>query len=129
MPGTRPEGEWNAREGVLPSTTNLSREDDVKKLLLLAAVAVGYVLGSRAGRGRYEQIKRGFLRVKDDPRVQEKSHQAADLAKETATVATAAAVDKAQAAAAAARDKVTGGSDDTADESGVGWAQTTQTPR
>ena len=101
----------------------------MKKLLLLAAVAVGYVLGARAGRGRYEQIKRGFLRVKDDPRVQEKSHQAADLAKETATVATAAAVDKAQAAAAAARDKVTGGSDDTADESGVGWAQTTQTPR
>jgi hypothetical protein len=101
----------------------------VKKLMLLAAVAVGYVLGSRAGRGRYEQIKRGFLKVKDDPRVQEKSHQAAGLAKETATTATAAAVDKAQAAAAAARDKVTGGSDETVDESGVGWPQAARTPR
>lgn len=29
----------------------------MKKLTLLAAVAVGYVLGTRAGRERYEQIK------------------------------------------------------------------------
>jgi len=34
-------------------------------------LAVGYVLGSRAGRERYEQIKRTAQRVADDPRVQE----------------------------------------------------------
>lgn len=52
----------------------------MKKWMLLGAVAVGYVLGTRAGRQRYEQIKRVARRVKDDPRVQETTHQAADLA-------------------------------------------------
>ncbi|WP_133241196.1 YtxH domain-containing protein [Nocardioides gansuensis] len=56
----------------------------MKKLLALAAGAVGYVLGSRAGRERYEQLKRAAEKVKDDPRVQEKAHQAVDLAKEKA---------------------------------------------
>jgi hypothetical protein len=35
----------------------------VKKLTLLAGVAIGYVLGSRAGRERYEQIKAGASKV------------------------------------------------------------------
>jgi hypothetical protein len=34
-------------------------------------LAVGYVLGSRAGRERYEQIKRATQRVMDNPTVQE----------------------------------------------------------
>jgi hypothetical protein len=33
-------------------------------------VAIGYVLGSRAGRERYEQIKRMSLKVSDHPAVQ-----------------------------------------------------------
>ncbi|WP_219470336.1 YtxH domain-containing protein [Nonomuraea rhizosphaerae] len=33
--------------------------------------AAGYVLGSRAGRERYEQIKRTAQRLADSPRVQE----------------------------------------------------------
>ena len=43
----------------------------MKKLMLLAAGAVGYVLGARAGRERYEQIKGMATKVKDDPRVQD----------------------------------------------------------
>lgn len=35
-----------------------------------AGAAVGYVLGSRAGRERYEQIKRWSRRVADNPAVQ-----------------------------------------------------------
>ncbi len=35
-----------------------------------AGIAVGYVLGSRAGRERYEQIKRWSRRVADNPAVQ-----------------------------------------------------------
>ncbi len=35
-----------------------------------AGAAVGYVLGSRAGRERYEQIKRWSQRVQDNPAVQ-----------------------------------------------------------
>ena len=58
----------------------------MKKLLLLVAGGVGYVLGTRAGRERYEQIKGMATKVKDDPRVQEKAHQATDLAKDKAPV-------------------------------------------
>ena len=39
-----------------------------KKLYFLAGVGVGYVLGSRAGRERYEQLKTGVLRVVNDRR-------------------------------------------------------------
>ncbi len=100
----------------------------MKKLMLVAALAVGYVLGARAGRGRYEQIKQAAQRVRRDPRVQEKSHQAADLAKETAQVATAAAVDKAKTVGTAAVDKVTSGSQD-GEESTVGWPQSADATR
>lgn len=77
----------------------------MKKLVLLTAGAVGYVLGSRAGRGRYEQIKGLVVKVKDDPRVQEKAAQAADIAKEKAPVVKDAVV----SAASTAADKVTSG--------------------
>lgn len=75
----------------------------MKKLTMLLAGGVGYVFGTRAGRERYEQIRRLAGRVKDDPRVQEKAHQAADLAKEKAPVVK----DKMASAAGAATDKVT----------------------
>lgn len=41
------------------------------RMPFVMGVAVGYVLGSRAGRERYEQIKRTAQRVADNPRVQE----------------------------------------------------------
>lgn len=75
----------------------------MKKLTLLVAAGVGYVLGARAGRERYDQIRKVATRVKDDPRVQEKAHQAADLAKEKAPVVKDAVV----SAASTAADKVT----------------------
>jgi len=37
---------------------------------LLVGGAIGYVLGSRAGRERYEQIKRWATRAVDHPAVQ-----------------------------------------------------------
>ncbi|NJP90045.1 YtxH domain-containing protein [Nonomuraea sp. FMUSA5-5] len=41
------------------------------RMTFAVGLAVGYVLGSRAGRERYEQIKRTAQRVADNPRVQE----------------------------------------------------------
>ena len=75
----------------------------MKKLMLLVAGGVGYVLGTRAGRERYDQIKKMATRVKDDPRVQEKAHQAADMAKEKAPGVKEAVT----SAATTAADKVT----------------------
>jgi hypothetical protein len=85
----------------------------MKKLMLLAAVAAGYVLGARAGRARYEQIVRMVNQVRNDPRVQEKAHQAVDLAKDQAPVVAG----KVTHAASAAASKVTGGGDDTSTSS------------
>ncbi|WP_084962482.1 hypothetical protein [Thermoactinospora rubra] len=41
------------------------------RMVFAAGLAIGYVLGSRAGRERYEQIKRAAQRIADSPRVQE----------------------------------------------------------
>ncbi|MEV4177886.1 MULTISPECIES: YtxH domain-containing protein [unclassified Nonomuraea] len=41
------------------------------RMTFAVGLAIGYVLGSRAGRERYEQIKRTAQRVADNPRVQE----------------------------------------------------------
>ena len=40
------------------------------KLSFLAGFGAGYVLGARAGRERYEQIRRAWENAKDDPRLQ-----------------------------------------------------------
>ena len=58
----------------------------MKKLLILVAGVIGYVLGTRAGRERYEQMRSTFNKVKDDPRVQEKTQQATELAKQKAPI-------------------------------------------
>lgn len=42
------------------------------KLLILAGAAVGYVLGTRAGRQRYEEIKGRADALWHDPKVQQK---------------------------------------------------------
>jgi hypothetical protein len=42
----------------------------VAKLSFLAGFGAGYVLGAKAGRERYEQIRRAWEHAKDDPRLQ-----------------------------------------------------------
>ena len=40
------------------------------KILFLAGLGLGYVLGTRAGREKYEQMKAATLKFWNDPRVQ-----------------------------------------------------------
>jgi len=68
----------------------------MKKLTAVVAGGVGYVLGARAGRQRYEQIRSMAMRVKNNPKVQQTARQAAETAKEAAPMV---------------KDKVTGGGD------------------
>lgn len=56
----------------------------MKKLTLLAAAAAGYVLGTRAGRERYEQIKTQTTKAWNNPKVQETVDQAQAKAAQTA---------------------------------------------
>lgn len=60
----------------------------IKKLTIAGIFAGAYVLGAKAGRERYEQIRRTANQVKDDPRVQEAASRAEDLAREAATKVT-----------------------------------------
>jgi hypothetical protein len=71
----------------------------MRKLPLLVAAGVGYVLGAKAGRERYEQIRSQAQRFARDPRVQEKARQAADTVKEKAPIVKDKATDAASAAA------------------------------
>jgi hypothetical protein len=67
----------------------------MKMLPFLLGVGVGYVLGTRAGRERYEQLSKAYRRVADNPQVQA-----------AAGVARAKAGEAVQAGVAVAKDKV-----------------------
>lgn len=54
------------------------------KLTLIAGVAVGYVLGSRAGRARYEQIAKVAGKFWQSKPVQRQVHQVEEFAKDKA---------------------------------------------
>ncbi|MEN9620181.1 MAG: hypothetical protein RL499_374 [Actinomycetota bacterium] len=54
------------------------------KILFAAGLAVGYVLGTRAGRERYEQLKGAVQGFWNDPRVQKRVDQVEDFVKEKA---------------------------------------------
>jgi len=51
------------------------------KISFLAGFAAGYVLGAKAGPERYEQIKSAATQVKDNPTVQQTTHQVTEAVK------------------------------------------------
>jgi hypothetical protein len=71
----------------------------MRKLMLVGAGAVGYVLGAKAGRERYEQIAAQAQKLRSNPTVQQKMDEAKHAAKDVADTA----VDK-------AREQANGGS-------------------
>ncbi len=80
----------------------------MRKLPLLVGAAIGYVLGTRAGRERYDQIAEKASKLWGDPRVQQKVEEVRTQAPEVASKVTETAksvTDKAKA-------KVTGDSGD-----------------
>mgnify|MGYP001021078371 CR=1 FL=1 len=54
------------------------------KIGIVVGLAAGYVLGSRAGRERYEQIKSNFLQVWNTDPVQKQVGKLSDLGKSAA---------------------------------------------
>ncbi len=96
----------------------------MRKLTMLVAGAAGYVLGSKAGRERYEQIKAGASKVAQDPRVRSKAKDAGTMVQDKAPVLK----DKVTGAAASTKDAVkdkTSSSSDTAPVTGMDPAPVT----
>ncbi|MFJ5259586.1 YtxH domain-containing protein [Streptomyces sp. NPDC088387] len=54
------------------------------RLMFVAGVAVGYVLGTRAGRERYEQLKKSARQVAQNPAVRNTAETAAQQGREFA---------------------------------------------
>ena len=79
----------------------------MKKYTALLLIGIGYVLGARAGRERYEQIKGFAAKVQSNPTVQQTASKAADVAKDKAPLVK----EKVSSAADAATSKLSG--DDT----------------
>lgn len=77
------------------------------KLTFLAGAAVGYVLGARAGRDRYDEMRQQADALWHDPRVQEKVSAATDTVKEKAPDVGAKISSAAGSAASAVKDKAT----------------------
>ncbi|MDQ3629238.1 MAG: YtxH domain-containing protein [Actinomycetota bacterium] len=79
----------------------------MSKLVILAAGAAGYVLGSKAGRERYDQIAARAQRLWSDPRVQQTASDAKYKAQEKAPEVRA----KLDDTVSSVREKVSGSSD------------------
>lgn len=54
------------------------------KILFVAGLGLGYVLGTRAGREKYEQLKSAAMKFWNDPRVQRQVDAAESFVKDKA---------------------------------------------
>ena len=79
----------------------------MKKLTLLATAAAGYVLGARAGRGRYDQITTQASKVWHNPTVQDVVTEAQTQAKHAGAEAGSRVGSKVAEAASGVASKVT----------------------
>jgi hypothetical protein len=54
------------------------------KILFVAGLGLGYVLGTRAGREKYDELRTAALKVWNDPRVQKQVDAVEDFVKDKA---------------------------------------------
>ena len=80
----------------------------MNKLLLIGAAAAGYVLGTKAGHERYEQIKRQSSKVWNSEPIQHGVHEAEEVAKQAASAAGTKVTDAAATAGSKVAAKVRG---------------------
>ena len=92
----------------------------MSKVGFLAGVGLGYVLGAKAGRRRYEQIKARADKVWQSPTVQHKVNDATQVVKDKAPELQHKVTEAARDASSAVKAKVSGshGADEPARRSG-----------
>lgn len=81
------------------------------RLAFIAGAGVGYVLGARAGRKSYEQIKTQATNLWNNPKVQDGVQKATDTISEKAPVVAEKAKEAAAAGAEKAKDAASTGAD------------------
>ena len=54
------------------------------KILLVVGIGIGYVLGTRAGRAKYDEMKATAQKLWNDPRVQKQVNNAEEFVKDKA---------------------------------------------
>lgn len=77
------------------------------KILFVAGLGLGYILGTRAGREKYEQLKAQALKVWNDPRVQKQVDAVEDFVKDKAPEVAEFVSDNAKKVVDKVSDKVT----------------------
>lgn len=80
----------------------------MKKFIFLAGLALGFVIGSRTGRGPYESLERTARQVADDPEVQRRATQAKETAGRVAQDTASTVKDKAPEVASSVKGGVAG---------------------
>lgn len=73
---------------------------------LAIGLGIGYVLGAKAGRERYEEIQRGWHKVRENPTVQRAVERGTHLAKEGAERGVHLAQEATQRATGRIRDRL-----------------------
>lgn len=97
------------------------------KLVFVVGAAVGYVLGARAGRKRYEQIKSGADKVWNSPTVQKRVEQVQSFVDDHAPDVQAKVVDGAKKVADQAKRTVQRGQQKPSGGSGASGGSASRT--
>lgn len=80
----------------------------MKRFIFVAGLAIGFVVGSRMGRGPYESLERTAHRVAEDPEIQRRATQAKETASRVAQDTAGAVKEKGPEVASKAQGAVSG---------------------
>lgn len=83
----------------------------MKRFIFVAGLAIGFVVGSRMGRGPYDSLERTAHRVAEDPEVQRRAAQARETASRVAQDTAGAVKEKGPEVASKAQEAVAGAAD------------------
>ncbi|MDN5821471.1 MAG: hypothetical protein L0H74_07820 [Brachybacterium sp.] len=80
----------------------------MKRFIFVAGLAIGFVVGSRMGRGPYDSLERTAHRVAEDPEVQRRAATARETASRVAQDTASTVKEKGPEVASKAQDAVVG---------------------